>query len=129
MSKCQIWLQVMECLLILLCFFCELCTKLMNIHVWSVLSSPKIHILWECKYFVIIKFQVWLQVMEGSLILLRFLGIFIHYWLPFRSKVLYLHQNFTDCISNQKFKIQILICWQPDITSIYGSFSGLIRFF
>ena len=94
MSKFQMWLQVV-CLPILLCFFCELCTKLTNIHAWSVLSSPNIHIL------CIIKCQVWLQVMERFLILLCFLDIFIHYWRPFMSEVLYLRQTFTDYVPKQ----------------------------
>ena len=29
-----------------------------------------------------------------------FSGIFIHHWWPFMSKVLYLHQTFTECVSN-----------------------------
>ena len=60
--------------------FFHFLTKWTNIHVWSVLTSPNIHKLciWcEYKYFVIAKCQVWLQVMATSLILLRFLGIYI----------------------------------------------------
>ena len=33
--------------------------------------------------------------------LLRVLGIFIHYLRQFMSAVLYHHQTFTDCVSNQ----------------------------
>ena len=47
------------------------------------------------------KSQMWLQALQRHLILLRFLGIFIHYWRPFMSEVLYLHQTFTDCMSRQ----------------------------
>ena len=47
MFKCQMWLKVMECLLILL-RFCKFCTKLTNIHVWWALSSPNIHKLYIC---------------------------------------------------------------------------------
>ena len=56
------------------------------------------------------KCQMWLQVMEHPLILLRFLGIFIHYWQPFMSEVLYLHQTFTDCMSNQYTHFDMLTC-------------------
>ena len=92
----------MEYFLILLRFFCEFCTKMTNIHVWCALSSPnidKLCIWYEYKHLVIIKCQMWLQVMEHSLILLCILDIVIHYyWRPLMSEVLYLHQTFTDCI-------------------------------
>ena len=42
----QMWLQVMECLLILLLFF-ELCTKLTNIHIWCTLSSTFINYVFD----------------------------------------------------------------------------------
>ena len=112
-SKCQKWLQVMECLLILLHFFCDFCTKLTKIHVWCTLSSPKIHKLciwiWnEYKHLIIIKCQMWLNVMGRSLNSLSFLGIVIHYWRPFMSELLYLNQTFTDFMSNFNFWYVIL---------------------
>ena len=39
-----------------------------------------------------------------------FLGIFINYWRLFISKLLYLHQTFTDCVSNQYTYVNILSC-------------------
>ena len=44
--------------------------------------------------------QMCLQIMEGHMILLRFLGILIHNWREFMSEVLYLHQTFTDYVSD-----------------------------
>ena len=73
MSKCKKRLQAMECLLISL-RVCIFWTKLTNIHAWSALPSPnipKLCIWCEYKHFDIIKYQMWLQVMERSLILLR----------------------------------------------------------
>ena len=61
-------------------------------------------------HFGILKCQVWLQVMEGSLILLCFLGIFKHYWRSFMSELLYLHQTFTDYVSNQYTHFGLLTC-------------------
>ena len=63
-----------------MCFF-EFGTKLTNIHVWSDLSSPNFHILcilYEYKYFVIMKCQIWLHAMERLLILLCFFGLFLY---------------------------------------------------
>ena len=45
--------------------------------------------------------QMWLQVMERSLILLCFLGIFTHNLLLFISKWVYLHQTFTKYVSHE----------------------------
>ena len=59
---------------------------------------------------ITIKCQMWLQVIERSLILLRSLDIFIHYWRPFISEVLYLHQTFTDCMSIQYKYSDMLTC-------------------
>ena len=42
-STCQMWLHVIECLLILLRFFGYFYTSLLTIHVWSVVSPPKFH--------------------------------------------------------------------------------------
>ena len=39
-----------------------------------------------------------------------FLGIFIHYWRPLMSEVLYLYQIFTDCMSYQYLHFDMLIC-------------------
>ena len=65
-------------------FYCEFCTKLTNIHVWSVLPSPlssrhihKLCIWCEYNHFIIIKFQMWPQVIEHSLILLCFFRYFL----------------------------------------------------
>ena len=86
----------------------------MNIHVWSVLCSLNIHKLcFWCgyKHFVIIKYQVWVHVMdEHSLILLCvfFGGIFKHYWRPFMmSAGIYSKLSQIVCSIN----IYILICW------------------
>ena len=51
-------------------------------------------------HFDVLICQIWLQVMERHLILLYFLAIFIHNWRAFMSEVLYLHQSFTDCVSD-----------------------------
>ena len=53
---------------------------------------------------------MWLHVMECPLILLRFSGIFIHYYGPFMSELLYLHQKFTDYISNRYTHSNISTC-------------------
>ena len=42
--------------------------------------------------------------------LLHVLGIFKHYCRPFMSKVLYLHQTFTDCVSKQYINFDMLTC-------------------
>ena len=39
-----------------------------------------------------------------------FLGIFMRYWQPFMSEVLYLHQIFTDGMSNQYTHSDMLTC-------------------
>ena len=51
--------------------------------------------------------------MERTLILLRFLGIFIHNKRPFMCEELYLHQIFTDCVFNQytHFAMSIFQMW------------------
>ena len=56
-----------------------------------------------------------LQVMVRPLILLRFLGIFIHFWQPFRSELLYFHHTFTDCLSNLFWYIKV-----PNVSTSYG---------
>ena len=104
MSKCQMRLQAMECLLILSRFFCFFCIKITNIHVWSAFSSPNIHKLcfwYEYKHCVIMRCQMWLQIIECLLILLHFFRIIRHNWRPFMSELLYFHQTFKDFISNQ----------------------------
>ena len=65
-----------------------------------------------CEYepFAIIKCQMWLPVTERSLILWRFLGIFMHNWRSFMSEVLYLRQTFTDYVSNQYPHFDMLTC-------------------
>ena len=100
---CQMWLPARENLLNLL-LFCEFCTNLANILIWSTISSQNIHklcIWYEYRHLVTIKCQMWMQVMEHSLILLHFLGIFIPFCRPFMSELLYLHQTFSDYVSNQ----------------------------
>ena len=52
-------------------------------------------------HFDISTYQMWLQVMECLLILFRFLSIFKPYYLPFMSELFYLHQSFTNYVSNQ----------------------------
>ena len=52
-------------------------------------------------HFDISKYQMRQQVMVSTLILLRFLCYYIHYWWPFMSELLYLQQTFTDCVSNE----------------------------
>ena len=44
--------------------------------------------------------QMELKVMESPLNLSRYLGIFIHFWRVFMSKVLYLHQTLTHWMSD-----------------------------
>ena len=105
----------MERLLNLLLFW-YFHTFLLTIHVWIVVSPQKLSLIIYLINTDMSKCQMWLQVMERPLILLRFLVIFIHYyWRVFMTKVLYLYQTFTDCVSNQ--------CWyvkMPDVTASYG---------
>ena len=75
-------------------------------------------------HFDILTCQMWLQVMERHLILLRFLGIFIHFWRLFMSELLYLCQTFPDCVSNQFWYIKI-----SDMTACYGIPLNIITFF
>ena len=73
------------------------------------------------------KCQMYLQGMERSLFLLRFLCIFIHYWRVFMTKVLYLYQTFTDCVSHQCWYVKML-----DVTASYGTsfdFIAVFRYF
>ena len=88
--------------------FCLNCCISTNLHVWSAISSRNIYKLciwyeWKkwIKKIVIIKCQMWVHVMERSLILLCFFGIFIHYWRPSikHSQIVYLINTHT------------LICW------------------
>ena len=51
-----------------------------------------------------------LHVMVHPLILLHFLAIFIHFYLPFMPDLLYLRQTFTDCVSNQNTHFDMLKC-------------------
>ena len=55
-----------------------------------------------------------------------FLGIFIHYWRAFKSEVLYLHQTFADCMS-QNLKLAdrhafLIFVWIVPIYGPFGSF-------
>ena len=76
-------------------------------------------------YFNMSIYQICLQIMARHLILLRFLlGIFIHYYWLFMSELLNLHQNFTDCISNQCWYVKML-----DVTASYGMPVNFSRFF
>ena len=45
---------------------------------------------------------------------IAFFGIFIHYYWPFMSELLYPHQTFTGCISNQYTHFDILT-WQMQL--------------
>ena len=75
----------------------------------------------------ILKCQMWLQVMERPLILLHFSSIFIHFWQPFISELLYIHQTFTDCISNQYWYVKMSDV--SDETANYGMPTNFITFF
>ena len=89
-------------------FFCEFCTNLANILIWSTISSQNIHklcIWYKYRHLVIIKCKMWLQVMEHSLILLHFLGIFIPFCRPFMSELLYLPFQIM-CLINKHILIQ-----------------------
>ena len=64
---------------------------------------------------------------DRPLILLRFLSIFILYYWPFKSELLYLHQTFIDCVSNVmehslillRFFLGIFIYyWRPFISEV-----------
>ena len=59
-------------------------------YVWKIFHKNEWHLRLVAHIFT-----------KRSLILLHFLGISIHYWRPFMSEVLYLHQTFTDYVSNQ----------------------------
>ena len=52
-----------------------------------------------------------------------FLSIFVHFCRPFMSELLYLHQTFTDCISNQYLYVKI-----SDLTASYGMPLNFIPF-
>ena len=56
--------------------------------------------------------------------LLRVIGIFIHYYWPFTSELLYFHQTFTNCVSNQYLYVNM-----PDVTASYGMPPNFITFF
>ena len=45
-----------------------------------------------------------------SLDLIAFLSVFIHNWWPFMSELYYLHQTFTDSVSDQYTQFGILTC-------------------
>ena len=47
--------------------------------------------------------------MELSLIMLCFLRIFVHNWRPFMSEVLYLHQTFSNYVSDWYLQFNMLI--------------------
>ena len=64
----------------------------------------------QCTHFYKFTYQMWQEVMERPLIWLRFLGILIRFWQPFMSQVLYLHQTFTDCVSNQYINFDLSTC-------------------
>ena len=49
-----------------------------------------------------------------------FVYFFIHFWQTFMSEVLYLHQNFTNCVFNQYTYFNVLI--YPDTTTSYRRF-------
>ena len=74
-------------------------------------------------HFDILTCQMLWQVMEGLLNLFRFLGIFIHYYWPFMSKLLYLHQTFPDCVFNQYRCVKM-----SDVTASYGMPFNFITF-
>ena len=58
---------------------------------------------------------------------IAFLGLLIHYLGPFMSELLYLHQTFTDYMSNQYTRFRYVN--MPNVTPSYGRFYGLIGFF
>ena len=64
--------------------------------------------------------------MERLLILLRVLGIFIHLLRPFMSEPLYLHQTFTDCMSNYNTHVDMSVCQME--MQFMESFIILLRF-
>ena len=80
-------------------------------------------------HFDILTCQKWLQNMECPLILLRFLGILIHFWIPFMSLslLLYLRQTFTDCVSN-KYTNTYMSTYQMWL-QVIECFLILLRFF
>ena len=53
-----------------------------------------------------------------------FLDIFIHYYWPLTSELLYLHQTFTDYVSNQYWYVKM-----PDVPASYGTPFDFIAFF
>ena len=59
--------------------------------------------------------------------IIAFLGILIHYWQSFMSELLYLHQSFTYCVSNQYANTNISTCqmW----LYVMECFLILLRFF
>ena len=64
-----------------------------------------------------------------DLILLQFMSIFIHFYWPFMSEVLYSHQTFTDCF----FLINLVFqyaCYESlsDLNAFFGVFSNIITY-
>ena len=111
-SECQMRLQDIESLLIILLRFCKFCTQLTNIHVWSALSSlniNKLRIWCKNRHFIIIKCQMGLQVMEHSLILRRSLRIYTYIIEDHSCLKYYIFTKFSQivCLTNT----DILICW------------------
>ena len=109
-------------------------------YAWKIHHKNEWHLCLGCTYphqtfteyisnwythFDILTFQMWLQVMECHLILLRPLGIFIHYYWLFMSELLYhLHQTFTDCVSHQYWYSKCQM-WLQSMENL----SILLRFF
>ena len=81
------------------CLKCSIFTK----------HSYKVYLMW-IKIFCYNKMSGVTEIYGTLLDFITFLDIFIHYWRPFLSEVLYIHQTFTDFISNQNTDFDMLTC-------------------
>ena len=103
MLKCQIWLQVMESSSFY-CVFMIILTYNRWIFIFEVLNLLQTFsycVSNQATHFGMLTSQMWLQVMKRLSISLFFKGISTFNQQPFVSKVLYLHQTYTDSVSYQ----------------------------
>ena len=65
----------------------------------------------------------WFHDYGTSLEFTAFFRVFVHNWRPFASELFYLHQTFTDCVSNQYIHFNM-----PDVPASCGMPLGFITF-
>ena len=103
-----------------MCLVAQIVTKLShNVYIMNI------HTFWHTD---ILTCQIWLQLMEYPLVLLPILRIFMNDWGLFMSELLYLHQIFTEYVSNQFTRTDILYIDMPNVTASYGMYLDLFQF-